>query len=306
MISSKVTLKQLEGFICVADVGTFRKAAEVLGTTQPNISNRIATLEQNLGVVLMHRDPGSVRLTDKGKELLAAARQVLWAAESFVAAADRKDLISQRLRLGVTELVACTWLHPFLRRFREEYPGVTVQLDVDLSTEIERRLSEGLSDLALLVGTAASTSNKRVPIGVYPYSWVAAPSIAARFVNGATFAELTKGSALLHSRQTSAARETIAQCERMRYPTDRLVFSSSLSAVVQMAIDGMGVALIPEVLARTHVRNEELVRLDSDWVPSALEFHAQFDTARAPGFVRFAAELAGIVAAEIDNKFNLS
>lgn len=302
MIRSKVTLKQLEGFVCVADVGTFRKAAVVLGTTQPNISNRIAMIEQSLGVVLMHRDPGSVRLTDKGKELLTAARQVLWAAESFLAAADRKDLISQRLRLGVTELVACTWLHPFLRRFREEYPGVTVQLDVDLSTEIERRLSESLSDLALLVGPAASTNTTRVPIGVYPYLWVAAPSIATRFEEGTTFAEITKGSVLLHSRQTMAARETIAQCERMRCPTDRLVYSSSLASVVQMAVDGMGVALIPEVLARNHFRNGELVRLDSDWMPSALEFHAQFDAARAPGFVRFAAELAAIVAAEAENK----
>ena len=58
-------------------------AAEVLGTTQPNISTRIATLENVLGIVLMHRDAGSVRLTEKGEALLLAARKVLLAGEDF-------------------------------------------------------------------------------------------------------------------------------------------------------------------------------------------------------------------------------
>ena len=301
MISSRVTLKQLEGFVCVVDLGSFRKAAEVLGTTQPNISNRIATLEQNLGVVLMHRDPGSVRLTDKGKELLVAARQVLWAAESFISVADRKDLISHRLRLGVTELIACTWLHPFLRRFREEYPAVTVQLDVDLSTEIERRLSEGQADLALMVGPSSINRSATVPIGSYPYAWFAAPEIAVQHQGRTALAEIMKGPVLLHSRQTSVARELVTHCETRHYPMDLLVYSSILASALQMAIDSMGVALIPKALARNYVRDSALVEVPCDWAPTALEFHARFDTARAPGFVRFAAELAAQVSAEQDD-----
>lgn len=303
MINSKVTLKQLEGFVCVVDVGSFRKAAKVLGTTQPNVSNRIATLEQNLGVVLMHRDPRSVRLTDKGEELLVAARQVLWAAESFVSVADRKDLISHRLRLGVTELIACTWLHPFLRRFREEYPAVTVQLDVDLSTEIERRLSEGLADLALMVGPAKINKGVNAPIGSYPYSWFAAPEIALHLDGSSSLSEIVQGPILLHSRQTSVARELVAYCETKNYPMDRLVYSSSLASALQMAIDSMGVALIPKTLVRNHVRDGALVEVACDWAPTPLEFRARFDAARAPGFVRFAADLAASVSVEQDDNF---
>lgn len=302
MISSRVTLKQLEGFVCVVDVGSFRKAAAVLGTTQPNISNRIATLEHSLGLVLMHRDSGSVRLTDKGEALLVAARQVLWATEAFVSTAERKDLIAHRLRLGVTELIACTWLHPFLRRFREHYPAVTVQLDVDLSTEVERRLSEGQLDLALMVGPDSINKGSGVPIGVYPYTWVAAPEIAGQLSGRAPLAEIAKGSVLLHSRHTSVARELVAYCEAKRYPMDRLVFSSSLASAVQMAVDSMGVALIPRALAQSHIRDGTLVAIASDWAPTPLQFHARLDPARAPGFVRFAAELAATVSAEFDNQ----
>ncbi|WP_172839556.1 LysR family transcriptional regulator [Sulfitobacter alexandrii] len=296
-----VTLKQLEGFVCVVDVGSFRKAAEVLGTTQPNISNRIATLEQHLGVVLMHRTPGSVRLTDKGQELLVAARQVLRAAEAFVSVADRKDLISHRLRLGVTELIACTWLHPFLRRFREEYPTVTVQLDVDLSTEVARRLSEGQTDLILTAGPSSINEGAAVPIGTYPYSWFAAPDVSRRLEGHSTLAEVMKGPVLIHSRQSSAARELVAHCEARSYRMDRLVYSSSLASALQMAIDSMGVALLPKALARNRVRDSALVEVPCDWLPTALEFHARFDTARAPGFVRFAAELAAQISAERDD-----
>lgn len=58
----------------MANLDSFRRAAERLNTTQPNISNRIAQREAQLGVVLMERDAGSVRLTRKGKALPGPAR----------------------------------------------------------------------------------------------------------------------------------------------------------------------------------------------------------------------------------------
>jgi DNA-binding transcriptional LysR family regulator len=77
MIGNIFTLKQLEALIWVADLGSFRKAAAHLNTTQPNISARIAGLEATLGVTLMLRDAGSVQLSDKGAEILQAARRVV-------------------------------------------------------------------------------------------------------------------------------------------------------------------------------------------------------------------------------------
>ena len=74
-------LKHLEAFVWVADLGSFRKAADRLNTTQPNISARIAALETALDVSLMHRDAGSVRLTQTGQTLLICARDVLKSTE---------------------------------------------------------------------------------------------------------------------------------------------------------------------------------------------------------------------------------
>ncbi|MEP4766311.1 MAG: LysR family transcriptional regulator, partial [Roseibium sp.] len=106
MIKSQITLKQLEAFAFVVDTGTFRAAATALGTTQPNISSRISALEMALDVALLYRDAGSVRLTEKGRELLVLTRDTLRAGEALLEAAGRQELIEERLRLGVTELVA--------------------------------------------------------------------------------------------------------------------------------------------------------------------------------------------------------
>ena len=176
MIKSRVTLKQLEAFAFVVDLGSFRRAADALGTTQPNVSARISALEKTLGLVLMHRDAGSIKLTERGEALLPAARDALRSAEAFLDVADRKDLIEERLRLGVTELVACTWLHAFLRAFREEYPSVSVELDVNLSREIERQMEASQIDLSLQTGPFSSAVSKTMPLGSYPYAWVATPS----------------------------------------------------------------------------------------------------------------------------------
>ena len=70
------TLKQLESFVWVAKLGSFRATAERLNTTQPNISVRISQLEAVLGVRLFHRDSGSVALTPIGHSLLGQAERV--------------------------------------------------------------------------------------------------------------------------------------------------------------------------------------------------------------------------------------
>ena len=81
----KLTLKQIEAFVWVCDLGSFRRAAERLNTTQPNISSRISALEEALGVRLMERDAGSVRILPKGREVLLRARDVLRSTETLVA-----------------------------------------------------------------------------------------------------------------------------------------------------------------------------------------------------------------------------
>jgi len=289
MIKSQITLKQLEAFVGVVDLGSFRKAASVLGTTQPNISNRISTLEETLGVILLHRDAGSVRQTEKGAALLAIARQILWNAEAFLEAAERQDLVDDRLRLGVTELIACTWLHRFLRRFREVYPSVSVELEVGLTGEIEKKLATGQIDLALQTGSFDREAGRTIHLQTYPYIWVAAPTLAEANGTNRSMVNLLKGPVLTHGRNTVASKELARYAEAKR-----------LASCVQMTVDGMGFALLPAALVRDQLQSQSLVQIDIEWHPSPLEFYARFNPKRVPLFV----EVAAGFAAEIANSGN--
>ncbi len=298
MIKSRFTLKQLEGFVFVVDLGSFRQAAAALGTTQPNVSARIAALEATLDLVLMHRDAGSVRLTERGKALLPKARAVLRSAESFLEVADRRDLIEERLRLGVTELVACTWLHSFLRAFKDEYPMVSVELDVNLSREIEDQLAARQLDLALQTAPFATAMTGNLALGRYPYAWVATPRLAKALPRKPKLADLFQHSVLTHARHAAATSELLDATKSAGIPSERIGFSSSLASCIPMAIDGMGIALLPRHIVRQALTVGQLVEIPCQWQPKSLEVHARFDQARAPGFVTFAAKLALHVAAE--------
>lgn len=298
MIKSRFTLKQLEAFVLVVDTGTFRKAAAALGKTQPNVSARIGALERSLGVVLMHRDAGSVRLTEIGATLVEAARKVIWSGEALLEQASRQDLIRERMRLGVTELIACTWLHDFLRAFRALYPSVNVELQVDLSREIDRGLVSGQLDLALQTAPFSRELGGTVPLGSYRYAWIAAPGLARRVGPSPGLADLFAHSILTHARHTVAGRELAGLVERNGLSGDRVVHSSSLASCLPMAVDGMGIALLPWTIVQDAVSAGQLVELRCDWTPSDLEVFARYDARRVPRLVRHASEIARQVAEE--------
>jgi len=131
-----MNLKQIETFLWVATLGSFRKTAERLFTTQPAISTRIATLEDELGVRLFERDHGAVRLTAKGQELLPHAESVLRTTERLRAKAGDRAAMTGVLRLGVSETIVHTLLPEFLARLHEAMPQVDVELSVDVTVNM--------------------------------------------------------------------------------------------------------------------------------------------------------------------------
>lgn len=295
MIKSQITLKQLEAFAFVVDTGTFRAAATALGTTQPNISSRISALEMALDVALLYRDAGSVRLTEKGRELLVLTRDILRAGEALLEAAGRQELIEERLRLGVTELVACTWLQTFLRLLRQEYPNLRVELEVDLSLQIEERLREGRIDLALQNGPFAFQATGEQALAEESYVWVADKDLANELAGGASVARFFDKAVLTHARHTSAARALHELAATGGYDAGKIIHSSALSACLPMVNEGLGVALLPRSLVSEEMKDGRLQSLKSDWIAPPLSFFARFNADHAPRFVAKACEIAASV-----------
>ncbi|MGB1235330.1 MAG: LysR family transcriptional regulator [Planktomarina sp.] len=292
MIKSQITFKQLEAFVFIIDMGTFRAAATALGTTQPNISARISALETALDTTLLTRNAGSINLTENGEKLLLKARDVLWAGEAFIEEASRQSLIEETLRLGVTELVACSWLRDFLRLMKDAYPNLKIQLEVDISTAIDARLTQGYLDLALQTGPFRSSVFKDEPLGGEAYCWVANAAISKRLGDVPDLVALFDCTIITHAKhtQSSAALHTLAADKGL--PMGKIVHSNALLACVPMALEGMGVALLPERLVASDISAGELHKVEAGWLPQPLSFFARFAPGKAPLYVRKAAGLA--------------
>lgn len=288
MIHPSITLKHLETLLRVAEQGSFRQAAKELGTTQPNVSVRIATLEDVLGAKLFLREPGQIRLTEKGERIRAAAVRVLDEAERLVDIAGRSDLVTGKLRLGVAEVIACTWLHPFLRRLSETYPDLAVELTVDLSRTLDAELARGALDLTLQNRPFTTPADGVIELGEFAYVWVAQPGKG----EGKGSQVLTNQTILTQPRHTEAFIELESFLVQKAVKNARLAPSSSVVSCAQMVRDGLGVALLPQALVAEDLAAGTLHRLNVGWVPHPLSFAARYRRDSAARHVGVAARIA--------------
>lgn len=288
----KPTIKQIEAFVLVADQQSFRRAAMLLNTTQPNISARIASLETLLGTRLMERDAGSVRLTSGGEMLLPHAREVLRALDGFVGALGNPGLLEGVLRLGVTELVVHTWLSDFLSALKLRLPKVVVELTVDLSSALSRALADRVIDLTFQSGPFQRHSSGHVDLGEYPLVWVASPTLGFKAGAPLGLAQLASHPILTHARGTLPYDQLAGHVAAAQIRGARLVPSSNLAACLQMTLDGYGVACLPRAMVAEALEAGRLMALDHDWCPAPLQFAARYDAERAPDFILEAVALA--------------
>ncbi len=299
-----VNIKQLETFVWVADLGSFKRAAEHLETTQPNISSRIAGLESSINTILMERDAGSVRLTAQGHELLAYARKVVSSLEEFVQAANGDAAFDGIVRLGVTEMVVHTWLRDFMKAFKAQFPNALIELSVDLSIHLERDLADRNIDLAFQSGPFARKASGEKCLGVYPIIWVAAPAMGLPPNKKIAAKQLSQFPILTHARNTRPFEEVSAHFAQWPELKTRLVPSSNLSACMQMTLDAYGVAALLAPMVDRELAQGQLIEINYPWAPEPLKFAARYDLHRSSNVIRAAAKIAEQTAKEFDQGFS--
>lgn len=105
------------------------------------------------------------------------ARRVLGSIDELIVAAHNDALFEGVMRLGVTEMIANTWLGVFLKALKERFPNVLAELTVDLSENLSSALFNRSLDLALQSGPFDRQVTGLVDLGSYPLIWVASPEL---------------------------------------------------------------------------------------------------------------------------------
>lgn len=172
-----LTFKQIEAVHWVAKLGSLAAAAVKLHTTQSAISKRLAEIENFLGLQLFDRSHRTARLTDKGKEILALGEEILALRDSYIAAAGRESISVRRFRFGVTELTALTWLPPFVQAFREVWPDVELQPEIDVSVSLCEKLKNGAIDLVIVPPVFHDSSFDAIHLKDLKLAWMCSPAL---------------------------------------------------------------------------------------------------------------------------------
>lgn len=291
----KVSIQQIEAFIWVADLGSFRRAAERLNTTQPNISTRLSNLEETIGVKLMERSAGSVRLTAKGRELVEQGRQVIRSMEHFVEVAGLSHLTESTIKLGVTEMIVNTWLPEFFRLVSESYPNLNIELTVDMSVNLKPALHSRSIDMAFQNGPFNRQMSGSQKLGRFPYVWVGAPSLKITRARKPGPDAMVAQPILSHGRETDQYQQIEAhfnQAHSNGASQPNIVVSSNMAPCIYMAIQGMGISALPAAMARPYIADGSLRQIKYEWVPKPLEFLARYDAQTASAVVADLAVLA--------------
>ena len=143
--------KKLESLIAAAELGSFTKAAQILGYTQSGLTHMMKSLEQELGVQLLVRSHTGISLSPAGKQLLPTIRRLLDAEKALQREVELlQDARKETLRIGSYSSMAMHWLPRVLQHFQKVHPNVNVNVRMGTIEEIYSWVQDGTADLAFV------------------------------------------------------------------------------------------------------------------------------------------------------------
>ncbi|MGB9114644.1 LysR family transcriptional regulator [Bradyrhizobium sp.] len=298
-----VDFKSIETFLWVVTLGSFRGAGQRLNTTQPAISQRIAQLERELGVKLLNRDHRVASPTPSGRQLMVYAEKLISLRSEMMAEVGDRSAMRGVLRLGVAETIVHTWLPRLIKSVNTAHPNLSLEIEVDITPSLNARLQAQEIELAFVLGPLSASSVRSRVLCDYSVGFLASPALGLG--NGPlTVRDLAKFPIITFPSKTQPYELVRSLFNRPDLPPIRLHASASLATVVHMAIEGLGVAVIPTAIVENELADGRLRLLSTDLKIPPLTFSASWlaspDTLAVELVADLAAKIAQDSAAVID------
>lgn len=263
-------------FLAIVRGGTLQAAATDLGVDQSTVFRRLRALETYLGThVFDRRQRGRYKLTQAGETLVAQARRIEDAMHDIEHRVRGKDLqLSGRIRVATAEDMAVALLPRHLRVFEREHPEISIEI---LTANRYHSLARNEADVAIRPGY--STDEERIiPRQICPagMGFYASADYLVRYGTPGSREDLA-------DHHVIEWREDLARDKFFAEYTDwfgntRKHGSNSLLSIRSMAVEGLGVALLPEFLGADENRLQRVLpelRIDSGhfWLLHHSEMH---------------------------------
>lgn len=283
-------------FARVAETGSFAKAADVLGISQPTVSKAIARLEQRLGTMLLYRTTRKLSLTPTGELLRERAIELLAGAEMFESEASALAIEPHGvIRMNAPMSFGLRYLSPLLPAFIERYPGVDVELTL---TDHLIDVVAGGFDVAIRIAELGDSSLRSRRLCAVRRPLVASPAYLERHGRPTHPRDLEHHASLTYTNMPTPDhwrfRNKISGDE-YAVPVRGRIRSNNADAIVPALIAGHGLALQPEFLVWDALQRGELEHIMCDWSIADIDVHlltppGMLRTARVTALLDFLVE----------------
>jgi DNA-binding transcriptional LysR family regulator len=265
--------RQLKSFIAVAHTLSFSRAAKEVHLSQPALSAQIQSLESDLGVRLLERNRRMVRLTPAGEALLSDAEAILQRTHE---AAIRARQIAQgdagHLRIGFVASAALELVPPIIVAFRKKYPKVSFELKNVRTVDQIEALSDNSLDAGFLRLPLTDPGLNIWQVHRESFALVMAkthPLARIEDLQLSMFAE--EGFIAYGRRWAPDFYDTwVDICTRSGFVPHVVQETAEMPTMLALVEAGVGVAIVPEGLARRHSKESRIMSLASDEARSNL------------------------------------
>jgi len=270
-----MTFKQLEAIYWIAQLGGFSQAALKLHTTQSAVSKRVHELEVVFGTALFDRTQRSARLTEKGEEMFVLAKRLLGQRDAAIEQFSKPEVIERRVRIGVTEISALTWLPRLVDAIQRYYPKVTIEPDVDASVNLREKMLADELDLIFVPDAFMEARLATKPIGRLENAWMCKPGLVEP--DKAFRLHELAGHRLLLQGSKSGAGVVIGNWMKALgvQPTNAIVINN-LIALIGLTVSGLGITLLPAECMKPMIADGSLMVVHCTPPPPPVVYAAMY------------------------------
>ncbi|RTE87062.1 MULTISPECIES: LysR substrate-binding domain-containing protein [Gammaproteobacteria] len=247
----------IEELVAVSEYGSFTRAAKALGVSIAQVSRHIAELEQSLNLKLLYRTTRSVSFTEEGQVYLQHCRHLVDSLEEANRAISSFQLTPRgQLKITAPVYYGETRIAPLLFKFMRQFPEVS--LDLNLTNE-QLDLVQGGYDLAIRLGTLASSSLIAKKLTTRKQYIVGSPAYLEQYGTPLSVKDLEQHSCLHGS--LGYWRVSSKQHNQIQVKGKQNIRCNSGIALVEAALEGMGLAQLPDYYVEQHIKSGKLVPL---------------------------------------------
>ncbi len=248
------SLKQLQYLVALADNGHFGKAAQSVGIAQPSLSVQIANLEDILQMPLYERGRGPFRLTSSGREIVDRARETIAHVQGIVdLSKSLQSGVGGTIRLGTSPTLGPYLLPHVVGDLHRDHPGLSLYIREAAPRDLLAELQHGTHDVILTQLPVAGAEFVVERLFREPLSLAVASDHPLASRDTITDADIS-GLVMLSLGPAYALHEQISGlCHDLGADLQRNYEGTSLDALRQMVVMGMGATFLPRLYVRSEI-----------------------------------------------------